>query len=144
MSSGVEAGINCDENEDDVAGLDQANEPEPGVCRSKHINEGKRTTISYHDEYRNTQVEECININVDLNTEKAANVRAFDKDKDSTMLQLSLKTGIRAFKDNGKRAVTKELNQLHNMETFFPVDARELSEQERRDALASLMFLKEK
>lgn len=40
--------------------------------------------------------------------------------------------------------MTKELKQLHDMQTFFPVDAKTLTKEQRKRALASLMFLKEK
>jgi hypothetical protein len=40
--------------------------------------------------------------------------------------------------------VTKELKQLHNMKTFFPVDSKTLTKQEKQKAISSLMFLKEK
>ncbi len=38
----------------------------------------------------------------------------------------------------------KELLQLHDMKTFIPVDGNKLTMEQRKEALASLIFLKEK
>ena len=35
--------------------------------------------------------------------------------------------GLNKFGDSGEEVVVEELNQLHDMETFFPVDPNELS-----------------
>ncbi len=41
--------------------------------------------------------------------------------------QLSLKAGLRQFGDRGKKAVTKELTQLHEKVAYVPVDPESLS-----------------
>jgi predicted protein tyrosine phosphatase len=38
----------------------------------------------------------------------------------------------------------KEMQQLHDMDTFFPRDPKSLTREERIKALSSLIFLKEK
>ena len=38
------------------------------------------------------------------------------------MTQLSLKQGLKAFGDKGKKAALKEMMQLHDMSAFFPRD----------------------
>ena len=48
------------------------------------------------------------------------------------------------FGDKGKRKVTKELTQIHNMENFIPMDYKKLKEYERVEEIFSLMFLVEK
>ena len=58
--------------------------------------------------------------------------------------QYSVKKGIQLFGDRGKQSATSELQQLHNMATFIPVHAHELTREQRKQALASLMFMKEK
>ena len=60
------------------------------------------------------------------------------------LTQLSLNAGLKKFGIRGEKAVTKELRQLHDMITFFPVDVNTLTEEQRLKAIASLMFLKEK
>jgi hypothetical protein len=58
--------------------------------------------------------------------------------------QYNVKEGIRLFGDRGRESVTKELQQLHDMVTYTPVHAHELTREQRKEALSSLMFLTEK
>jgi hypothetical protein len=60
------------------------------------------------------------------------------------MTQYSLKKGLEKFKKVGEEAVSKELLQLHMRDTFKPQNVRELSSEQKKGALESLMFLKEK
>jgi len=60
------------------------------------------------------------------------------------MVQYSVKKGLEVFGERGEKAVSKELHQFHDMNVFSPLDAAELSYEQRKKALASLMFLKEK
>jgi hypothetical protein len=60
------------------------------------------------------------------------------------MSQYSLKAGLKKFGKKGEAAVTKELGQFHDLSVFVPVDGKKLSREERKAALASLIFLKEK
>jgi hypothetical protein len=60
------------------------------------------------------------------------------------MTQYSLKKGLKKFKEVGEEAVSKELLQLHMRDTFKPQDAEVLSTNQKKGALESLMFLKEK
>jgi hypothetical protein len=60
------------------------------------------------------------------------------------MMQYSLKKGLKKFKEVGEEAVSKELLQLHMRDTFKPQNAEELSTNQNKGALESLMFLKEK
>ena len=56
----------------------------------------------------------------------------------------SVQKGIKLFGDRAKQLVTKELKQLRDMKTYETVHTRELTRQERKDVLSSLMFLTEK
>ena len=56
--------------------------------------------------------------------------------------QLSLKRGLKEWKDKGEDAVTKELKQLHFRNTFEPVDPLKLSKLERERVIESHLFLK--
>ena len=60
------------------------------------------------------------------------------------MTQLSLREGLKRFGDRGKQGALKEMEQLHDMRTFFPRDPKTLTLEEKRKALSSLIFLKEK
>jgi hypothetical protein len=60
------------------------------------------------------------------------------------MTQLSMKAGMKRFKDRGEKAITTELQQLHFRDTFEPVDSKHLSKDERSQVLESHLFLKEK
>ena len=56
----------------------------------------------------------------------------------------SLSAGLKRFGDKGEQAVSKELNQFNMLNTFTPLDAATLTYEQRRNALASLIFLTEK
>ena len=56
--------------------------------------------------------------------------------------QMSLKTGLRTFGNDGMRAVDKEMKQLHDREVMIPVHKKSLTHEQRKEALAYLMFLK--
>jgi hypothetical protein len=60
------------------------------------------------------------------------------------LMQYSIKAGLKKFGEKGEAAVTKELKQLHDMTTFYPVDSKTLTKEDKAKAIASLMFLKEK
>ena len=56
----------------------------------------------------------------------------------------SLAQGLKLFGSKAEEATTKELTQLHDMETFIPVDGNKLSYEDRKEALNSLLFITEK
>jgi hypothetical protein len=60
------------------------------------------------------------------------------------MTQVSMKRGLKMFGRKGEEAVEAELQQLHDRGVIEPVCANELSNAEKKEALAYLMFLKEK
>ena len=49
----------------------------------------------------------------------------------------SLKRGLKEFGQEGKNAVQSELQQHHDMETYFPIHPKELTRQHKREALDS-------
>ena len=53
----------------------------------------------------------------------------------------SLKKGLKEFGQDGKNAVQSELQQHHDMDTYFPINPNELTRQQKREALESLMNL---
>ena len=56
----------------------------------------------------------------------------------------SLKKGLKQFGKNGYDAALGEIKQLHDRVAFKPIDVKELSEQEKKRAMESLIFLVEK
>jgi hypothetical protein len=59
-------------------------------------------------------------------------------------MNYSMNVGIKTFKAKSKAGVTKELNQMHNMSMFRPIEVDTLTYNKRKKALLLLMFLKEK
>ena len=58
--------------------------------------------------------------------------------------QYGLKKGFKVFGEKGKEAAIKEMKQLHMRNCFKPLGEKELSSQDKKNALGSLIFLKEK
>ena len=58
--------------------------------------------------------------------------------------QMSLKAGLQIFGNDGVRAVEKEMRQLHDRGVMIPVHKKSLTSEQRKEALAYLMFLKRK
>ena len=56
----------------------------------------------------------------------------------------SLKKGLELFGEKADVAVQKELNQIHQMDTYDPVHKSDLTFEDRNKPLASLMFISEK
>ena len=60
------------------------------------------------------------------------------------LTQLSMKHGLKKFKKKGETTVTAELEQLHRRDAFRPVRKENITEKQKHELLALLMFLKEK
>ena len=60
------------------------------------------------------------------------------------MAQYSLQVGLKKFGQRAEDSALKEMTQLHDMDTFFPQDAKTLTREQRVKALSSLLFIKEK
>jgi hypothetical protein len=58
--------------------------------------------------------------------------------------QYQLEAGIKQFGKQGETVVTKELDQFNKYGVFEPKHARDLSEEDKKKALSSLIILKEK
>ena len=58
--------------------------------------------------------------------------------------QMSMKRGLKLFGDDGVSAVSTEIKQLHDRAVMKPTIAKELTFEQRKEALAYLMFLKRK
>ncbi len=58
--------------------------------------------------------------------------------------QYQLEAQVKQFGERGETAVTKELDQFNKYGVFKPKHARDLSEEDKKMTLSSLIFLKEK
>ena len=58
--------------------------------------------------------------------------------------QFSLKVGVKKYGNRGEAAVTNKLTQLHDIETYIPMEPDEMTPQQKSEALNSLIFLTEK
>ena len=58
--------------------------------------------------------------------------------------QMSMKKGLKVFGEPGYAAVKKEMQQLHDRKVMQPVDRKDLSQSQKKEALGYLMFLKKK
>ena len=58
--------------------------------------------------------------------------------------QYNLKKGIELFGDKAEDAVMKELQQIHDMDVYVPMDPKELLYEERAKALSAMLFITEK
>ena len=56
----------------------------------------------------------------------------------------SLKKGIALFGNKAEQTTTAELQAIHDMGTYEPLDTSKLTRDEKRDALESLLFITEK
>ena len=58
--------------------------------------------------------------------------------------QMSMKQGLKKFGDDGVAAVGAEMRQLHDRTVMKPMHKKDLTAEQRQEALAYLMFLKRK
>ena len=58
--------------------------------------------------------------------------------------QMSMKKGLRVFGEEGYAAVKKEMQQLHDRKVMQPINRKDLTPAQKREALGYLMFLKKK
>ena len=58
--------------------------------------------------------------------------------------QYSINKGIRLFGDRARESIKKELRQLHDYVTYIPVRPEDLTPEQKKQALASLIFITEK
>ena len=138
-----------DSDDDDTPAAPVAAAPAPPTGRPTRNNAG--TTTRFQDYHMFTTAAEH---EIDLDEDSLAAVCHFlmvhysqpytRKAKRKKSDVFSLKTGLKHFGDRGETAVAKELNQFNMLNTFVPLDAETLTYEQRRSALASLIFLTEK
>jgi hypothetical protein len=91
---------------------------------------------------------EVLNKGVDCSDERKKGVQPpveqMEDGKPLATPQMSMQRGIKLFGDAGVKAVADELKQLHDRVVMEPKHTKELTPQQRQDALAYFMFLKRK
>ena len=60
------------------------------------------------------------------------------------MTQYSLKAGLKLHGVRAEKVVGKELQQIHDMDTFHPIKPEDMTRKQRAELVSSLMILKEK
>ena len=58
--------------------------------------------------------------------------------------QYIIQKGLKVFGDQGRKASTKEMDQLHRRSCFMPISIKEMMPEEHKKAMEALMFLMEK
>jgi hypothetical protein len=117
---------------------------EPAPRRSARQNKGQQKPRPY-DEYLNQT-----SFSFFSHAKEVSNAQPVDREEwmdwalGVALMQYSIKAGLKKFGEKGEAVVTKELKQLHDMTTFYPVDSKTLTKEDKARAIASLMFLKEK
>ena len=56
--------------------------------------------------------------------------------------QMSMKKGLKLFREGGEMAAKKEMQQLHDRQVMTPVNKRDLTSEQCKEALGFLMFVK--
>ncbi len=143
-----------DNNPDDADELARA----AGLCRSSRSMKGSTTRYDQYGLLMHPRREACggprwalirdgfmILLDEDLSDAKPIPVEDRDEYALGVILQqYSIGAGLKKFKEQSQVGVTKELTQMHNMSVFTPVIKESLSAEEKKKAVSSLMFLKEK
>ena len=95
--------------------------------------------VPYTEVEVNLQVEDMIKITIEVE-----NKNTVDDVIHSCMLQLSIKDSLKIFGQEEEEAAQKEIQQVHDMSTFNPLPAKDISTEGRKLALSSLISLKQK
>ena len=123
--------------------------PEPTICRSTRTRKLPKQHIpsmggSRYD-YAMAQLTELEVLNPDALIFMHTDFYRTEADiVEIMMTQLSLKTGIRTWGKRARAAAYKEMNQLHQRNTFKPMHYKDLTSYQKQMLLESHMFLKEK
>ena len=107
------------------------------IINYKFIHDGKEIPMNDKEEMILLHINDKNDIEEDLIDEYEAEYIFLEE-------QMNWQKGLKLFKEKGETAVTKELQQIHDMEGFQPKHWYELNADERANALKYLMYLKEK
>ena len=127
-------------NEDDEKEETTMDESNLESSRESRYNLRDKHTRSYKHLYDSGMFQ--IEDNDDDRREEVVMVTANDTPEDTP--QMSMKQGLRMFGEEGYAAVRKEMQQLHDRKVMQPINRKDLTPAQKREALGYLMFLKKK
>ena len=113
----------------------------------------KNTPFSVKQQINNSNIKNVVDEKEDeaIDVNNQIEETEGSEDEDEVVLSQSAsnsynlkKRHLKLFGERGERAMTKEMMQLHEMNTYHPVDQETLSNEDKEGALASLIFLVEK
>ena len=107
------------------------------IINYKFIHDGKETPMNDEEEMIFLHINDKTDIEEDLIDEYEAEYIFLTE-------QMNWRKGLKLFKEKGATVVTKELQQIHDMEGFQPKHWHELNADEKAKALKYLIYLKEK
>eukprot|EP00957_Ditylum_brightwellii_P165135 12573115-Ditylum_brightwellii.AAC.1 len=129
---------------------------------SNKFNSDKESTDEGEIKIDDSEAYKPINPNINSTERRVYNLRSrkkyktnhdgeYEMDRDDmdditcfALTQYSLKQGLKKFQQAGEDAVKEEFLQLHNKETFKPIAPDELTSEQQKSALKSLMFITKK
>ena len=122
---------------------------QPALIRSDRASKSSQDSIYSYLQARKENTEECSGENAPviamimchINKKMAA---MSGEEAYSYIQTYSLKAGLKKFGEKGSDAATKEMKQLNDRKVFKPIMFSELSTQEKKRAMESLIFLTEK
>ncbi len=130
---------------DNAPDITQTEQAGPDLRRSGRRNKGKRETHTFAEEFQGDGEMQLLAIGEeDQEIAPLAEHEVEEHIVGVVMTQYMIGQGLKLFQRRGEEAITSELGKLHNMQTFVPVHRSELTDEEHKRAVGSLMFLKEK
>ena len=127
-------------NEDDKKEETTMDESNSEPSRESRYNLRDKHTRSYKHLYDPGMFQ--IEDNDDDRREEVVMVTANDGPEDTP--QMSMKQGLRIFGEEGYATIRKEMQQLHDRKVMQPINRKDLTPAQKREALGYLMFLKKK
>jgi hypothetical protein len=137
------------DNNNDVEEVADEQLQQPALRRSNRVSKSSQDSIYSYLQARDENTEEYSGENVPV----IAMIKCHINEKMAAMSgeeaygfiqTYSLKAGLKKFGEKGSDAATKEMKQLHDRKVFKPIMTSELTTQERKRAMESLIFLTEK
>jgi Reverse transcriptase (RNA-dependent DNA polymerase) len=115
-------------------------------ARTGHYSLRARKPRSYGHLHSTVHVEASAHVAEPMTPEPMTNSTPTGDDERGSLAtpQMSMKRGLKLFGEDGVSAVGAEIKQLHDRAVMKPATATELTFEQRKEALAYLMFLKRK
>ena len=116
-----------------------------GFCKViQEADTGRLNLYQEEDTFENIEIEDCVREEYTNNNARViVYVMCHMTNKltqNNQFMHYSLNNGTKCFGEKATGAAFKEMKQLHNRTVFDPVKLAELTDQERRRAMESLIF----